>query len=179
MKKKFQQKDNPLIKPFNKNEAITCYRFAQICGCSHPAITKAINAERLFLNPDGTITPGHIMNQLFMQKQIIKNMAKSGPEGMRYRQSVLTSLLTDTPISGEAPKPEPFDFKKLKEDAVYNIGVIDDGLFIPLITVFKSENQSQEISVLKNNISIGMQKGVITDLYMNNNNVGKLFYIPA
>ena len=121
MKRKFKEKENPLIKPFNKNEAITCYRFAQICGCSHPAVTKAIDSNRLFLNPDGTITPGHIINQIFMQKQIIKNMAKSGPDDMRYRQSVLTSLLTNTPIDGDiqAPKPEPFDFKKLKEDAVF------------------------------------------------------------
>lgn len=183
MKKKFQQKENPLIKPFNKNEAITCYRFAQICGCSHPAVTKAINAERLFLNPDGSITPGHIMNQLFMQKQIIKNMAKGEIDEMKYRQMVLVSLLSNTPISGDiqAPKPEPFDFKKLKEDSLYNVGVIDDGLFLPLITVFKSENQSQEISIISNhyNLSIGLERGIITNLFIDNQNAGELYVLPA
>jgi hypothetical protein len=181
MRRNLKPKESPLIKPFDKNEAITRYRFSQICGCSLPAISKAVDAQRLFLNADETITPGHIVNQIFMQKQLIKNIIKGSPEEAAYRQKVLASLLGDIPIteSGDTPEPKPYNYKNLKEDIIYNIGVMDESIFIPLITLFKSEDKSVEISVLKNNISIGMQKGIITDIFINEQNVGELFFTPA
>ena len=186
MRRNLKPKESPLIKPFDKNESITRYRFSQICGCSLPAISKAVDAQRLFLNADETITPGHIVNQIFMQKQLIKNMIKGTPEEAAYRQKVLASLLGDIPIteSGDAPEPEPleFNFKNLPLETFVTVGYMDENnLFRGLIKVYKLENKCSEISIIPNNkfVSIGMEKESIVDLFLNSKNVGELFFIPA
>ena len=186
MNRKLKPKENPLIKPFNKHEPISQYRFAQICGVSLPAILNAVNTRKLFLNSDETITPAHVVNQVYMQKKLIKNMSKGEIEEIEYRQAVLTSLLSDTPIteSGDTPEPEPleFNFKNLPLETFVTVGYMDENnLFRGLIKVYKLENKCSEISIIPNNkfVSIGMEKESIVDLFLNSKNVGELFFIPA
>lgn len=168
-------------KMFKPDEPVTQYFFSQLANVSQAAISKAVDKHRIIINADGLVPCDNLKNSLFLIKHITASLNAGTDEERRYRQAVLRVLTTHNRIDINKPKPMLYNYDKLPHEQTFHIGIVEDGEFIPIVCLTKFELKHDEITVrpLNAEITIGLEKGKLTNLYIEEHNAGELFYIPA
>ena len=168
-------------KMFKPDVPVSQYFFAQIANVSQTAVSKAVDKHRIIINEDGQVPCDNLKNSLFLIKHLTKSLNSGTDEEKRYRQAVLRVLTTHTKVDIDTPEPREYDYNKLAHEQTYAIGIIQNTEFIPVVYLTKFEERQDEIQIkpLDIEISLGLKKGKLTDLFFGEENAGDLYYLPV
>jgi len=168
-------------KMFKPGEPISQYFFAQLANVSQAAISKAVEKGRVITDENNLVPCDNLKNSLFLIKHITTSLNAGTDEEKRYRQAVLRVLTTHSNVNLDAPEPQLYNYDKLPHEQTFKIGIVEDSEFIPIVSLTKFESKSDEIQIrpLSAEITIGLEKGKLTHLYVGELTAGDLYYIPA
>jgi len=167
-------------KMFRPDEPVTQYFFSQLANVSQAAISKAVEKGRVITDDNNLVPCDNLKNSLFLIKHITASLNAGTDEERRYRQAVLRILTTHSNVDIESPEPMQYNYDKLPHEITFHIGVVEDGEFIHIVSLTKFELKHDEITIgpLSAEITIGLEKGKLTHLYVGEHSAGELYYIP-
>lgn len=168
-------------KMFKPDEPVTQYFFSQLANVSQAAISKAVDKQKIIITKDGLVPCDNLKNSLYLIKHITTSLNAGTDEEKRYRQAVLRILTTHSNVDIESPEPMQYNYDKLPHEQTFHIGVVEEGKFIHIVSLTKFELKHDEITIrpLSAEITIGLEKGKLTHLYVGEHSAGELYYTPA